>query len=176
MSCVLFTEHLTQDGKKIIEICLNAEKSLNALTLDMINLIQPKLDACKADDSVVAILLDGAGEKAFCAGGDVVSLYKSMTGGGDPAFPEEFFTREYLLDYTIHTYPKPIICWGSGIVMGGGMGLLSGCSHRIGSDNRVVPGCRRHVVLTSHAGSYRSVFRADRKPNECNRCVVSQFG
>lgn len=131
MSCVLFTEHLTQDGKKIIEICLNAEKSLNALTLDMINLIQPKLDACKTDDSVVAILLDGAGEKSFCAGGDVVSLYKSMTGGGEPGFPEEFFTREYLLDYTIHTYPKPIICWGSGIVMGGGMGLLSGCSHRI---------------------------------------------
>ena len=131
MSCVLFTEHLTQDGKKIIEICLNAEKSLNALTLDMIDLIQPKLDACKTDDSVVAILLDGMGEKAFCAGGDVVSLYKSMTGGGDPDFPEEFFTGEYLLDYTIHTYPKPIICWGSGIVMGGGMGLMSGCSHRI---------------------------------------------
>ncbi|SFG33723.1 enoyl-CoA hydratase/isomerase family protein [Neptunomonas qingdaonensis] len=131
MSCVLFTEHLTQDGKKIIEICLNAEKSLNALTLDMINLIQPKLDAYKTDDSVVAILLDGTGEKAFCAGGDVVSLYKSMTGGGDADFPEQFFTSEYLLDYTIHTYPKPIICWGSGIVMGGGMGLLSGCSHRI---------------------------------------------
>jgi enoyl-CoA hydratase/carnithine racemase len=131
MSCVLFTERLTKDGKKIVEICLNAEKSLNALTLDMIDLIQAKLDACKADDSVVAIFLDGAGEKAFCAGGDVVSLYKSMTGGADPDFPEQFFTREYLLDYTIHTYPKPIICWGSGIVMGGGMGLMSGCSHRI---------------------------------------------
>ncbi|SIT04393.1 enoyl-CoA hydratase/isomerase family protein [Neptunomonas antarctica] len=131
MSCVLFTEHLTKDGKKIVEICLNAEKSLNALTLDMIDLIQPKLDECKADDSVVAIFLDGAGEKAFCAGGDVVSLYQSMTGGDNPDFPEQFFTREYLLDYTIHTYPKPIICWGSGIVMGGGMGLMSGCSHRI---------------------------------------------
>ncbi len=131
MSCVLFNEFATQDGKKIVEITLNAERSLNALTLEMIDLIQPKLDACKNDDSVAAIVLDSAGEKAFCAGGDVVNLYKSMTGGGDPQFPEDFFTREYTLDYTIHTYPKPIICWGSGIVMGGGMGLMNGCSHRV---------------------------------------------
>lgn len=131
MSCVLFTDHLTQDGKKIVEITLNAEKSLNALTLEMYSLIQPKLDAWKTDDSVVAILLSGAGEKAFCAGGDVVSLYKSMEGDGDPSLPEKFFTDEYILDHTIHTYPKPIICWGSGIVMGGGMGLISGCSHRV---------------------------------------------
>lgn len=131
MSCVLFNEFPTQDGKKIVEISLNAERSLNALTLDMIDLIQPKLDECKTDDSVVAIVLDSAGEKAFCAGGDVVNLYKSMTGDGAASFPEEFFTREYTLDYTIHTYPKPIICWGSGIVMGGGMGLMNGCSHRI---------------------------------------------
>lgn len=131
MSAVRFTEHATQDGKKIVEICLNAEKSLNALTLEMVDLIQPKLDACKNDDDVVAIVLDGAGEKAFCAGGDVVGLYKSMTGDGDKDLPETFFTREYTLDYTIHTYPKPIICWGAGIVMGGGMGLMSGCSHRV---------------------------------------------
>lgn len=131
MSAVLFNEVPTSDGNKIIEICLNSEKSLNALTLEMIDLIQPKLEAYKNDDSVVAILLDGAGEKAFCAGGDVVSLYKSMAGEGDADFPEQFFTREYILDYTLHTYNKPVICWGSGIVMGGGMGLLSGCSHRV---------------------------------------------
>ena len=131
MSCVLFNEYPTQDGKKIVEISLNAERSLNALTLDMIDLIQPKLDEWKDDNSVVAVILDSAGEKAFCAGGDVVNLYKSMTGDGAASFPEEFFTREYTLDYTIHTYSKPIICWGSGIVMGGGMGLMNGCSHRV---------------------------------------------
>jgi len=131
MSCVLFNEYPTQDGRKIVEISLNAERSLNALTLDMIDLIQPKLDQWKNDESVAAVILDSAGEKAFCAGGDVVNLYKSMTGDGAESFPEEFFTREYTLDYTIHTYPKPIICWGSGIVMGGGMGLMNGCSHRV---------------------------------------------
>lgn len=131
MSCVLFNEYPTKDGKKIVEIQLNAERTLNALTLEMIDLIQPKLDSWKADDSVVAVLFDSAGEKAFCAGGDVVNLYKSMTGEGDPDFPADFFTREYILDYSIHTFPKPIICWGHGIVMGGGMGLMNGCSHRI---------------------------------------------
>lgn len=131
MSSVLFNEYPTQDGKKLVEICLNAERSLNALTLEMINLIQPKLDSWKEDDSVVAVILDSAGEKAFCAGGDVVNLYKSMVGEGDKQFPEEFFVREYTLDYSLHTYPKPIICWGSGIVMGGGMGLMNGCSHRV---------------------------------------------
>lgn len=131
MSCVLFNEYTTQDGKKIAEVVLNSERSLNALTLEMIDLIQPKMDQWKADDNVVAVLLDSAGEKAFCAGGDVVNLYKSMTGEGDKDFPEAFFTREYTLDHCIHTYPKPVICWGSGIVMGGGMGLMSGCSHRV---------------------------------------------
>ncbi|GGB91710.1 enoyl-CoA hydratase [Marinobacterium zhoushanense] len=131
MSCVLFNEIPTQDGKRIIEIRLNAERSLNALTMEMVELIQPKLDACRDDDSVVALILDSAGEKAFCAGGDIVNMYKSIKGEGAKDFAEIFFTREYKLDYTLHTYPKPIICWGSGIVMGGGMGLMNGCSYRV---------------------------------------------
>ncbi|WP_173481683.1 MULTISPECIES: enoyl-CoA hydratase/isomerase family protein [unclassified Marinobacterium] len=131
MSCVLFTEHATQDNHLILEISLNSERSLNALTLEMIELIQPRLTAAANDERVKAVLLTSAGEKAFCAGGDVVGLYKSITSGEQPNFPENYFTREYQLDYQIHTYPKPIICWASGIVMGGGMGLMNGCSHRV---------------------------------------------
>ncbi|UTW13849.1 enoyl-CoA hydratase/isomerase family protein [Marinobacterium rhizophilum] len=131
MSAVLFTEHPTADGHLIGEIRLNAERSLNALTLEMIDLIQPQLERWQADARVVAILLDSSGDKAFCAGGDIVNLYRAMTGEGDADFPEQFFTREYRLDYAIHTSAKPIICWGSGIVMGGGMGLMNGCSHRV---------------------------------------------
>lgn len=131
MSSVLFAEHATQDGHFVGEITLNAERSLNALTLEMIELILPQLHVWQADDRIVAILLDSAGEKAFCAGGDVVNLYKAITGKGDPSFPERFFESEYRLDYLLHTYPKPVVCWGSGIVMGGGMGLLSGSRHRV---------------------------------------------
>ncbi len=131
MSSVLFTEHATQDGHVIAEVKLNAERSLNALTLEMCEEMLPRLRDWATDERVVAVLLDSAGEKAFCAGGDVVNLYKTITGEGDPSFPERFFETEYRLDFLLHTYPKPVICWGNGIVMGGGMGLLSASSHRI---------------------------------------------
>lgn len=130
MSCVLFEEIPARSGHKIGRITLNAERSLNALSIAMIELILPQLQRWEADDSVVCVVLDSAGEKAFCAGGDVVSLHKAMTGDGDAYFPEYFFSQEYRLDYYLHTYSKPLICWGDGIVMGGGIGLLSGCSHK----------------------------------------------
>jgi enoyl-CoA hydratase/carnithine racemase len=131
MSVVLFNEYPTQDGRKIGEILLNSERSLNALQLEMIDLIQPQLDAWKDDDSIVAVVMDSVGPKAFCAGGDIVGLYHELKAGNTEELPKAFFGREYRLDFTIHTYPKPIICWGSGIVMGGGMGLMNGCSHRV---------------------------------------------
>lgn len=131
MSSVIFSEHPTQDGRAIGEIRLNAERSLNALTLEMIEEILPRLAEWEKNDRIVAVLLDSAGEKAFCAGGDVVNLYKAIIGDGDPEFPERFFNHEYRLDYRLHTFSKPVICWGNGFVMGGGMGLLSASSHRI---------------------------------------------
>lgn len=131
MECVTFIEHATDDGHRIGEIRLNAERSLNALTLDMIDLILPRLERWASDERLQAVLLDSEGDKAFCAGGDVVNLYRAIVGEGEPDFPERFFEREYRLDYYMHTYPKPIICWGNGIVMGGGMGLLSASSHRV---------------------------------------------
>ena len=138
MSCVLFIEHPTLDGHKIIEITLNAERSLNALSLEMIGLIQPALDSYKDDDSVVAILLEGSGSKAFCAGGDVVSLYHALQEEDGAEFATQYFSAEYRLDYCIHTYPKPIIGWGAGIVMGGGLGLLAGCSHSIVTETTMI--------------------------------------
>lgn len=138
MSCVIFKEHPTACGKKIVEIILNAERALNALAFEMIELIQPALDSYRDDDSVVAIILDSVGEKAFCAGGDVVSLYHALQKESGVDFAADYFTKEYHLDYQIHTYPKPIIAWGAGIVMGGGLGLLSGCSHRIVTESTMI--------------------------------------
>ncbi len=138
MDCVLTHEHPTADGHRVMELVLNDAARHNALTLDMIDTIQPQLDAWRDDESVVAVVLRGAGEKAFCAGGDVVSLAKALKADSDSPLPEAFFTREYKLDYDMHTYPKPIICWGSGIVMGGGKGLLTACSHRIVTETAVL--------------------------------------
>ncbi len=132
MPLVLF-EELPVEGGKIGHATLNVPGTLNSLTLQMVDLLQAQLDAWAADDSVAAVLIDGSGEKAFCAGGDVQALHASATEtpGGPCDYAERFFSREYRLNYTLHTYAKPLLCWGHGIVMGGGLGVMAGCSHRI---------------------------------------------
>ncbi|KFZ29573.1 enoyl-CoA hydratase [Pseudidiomarina atlantica] len=130
---VQFEERTTECGKRLGIARLNSEKSLNALSLDMIQLLQPKLDEWAGDDDIAAVWLEGAGEKAFCAGGDIVAMYKAMRDQPGELVDEvaDFFSQEYRLDYTIHSFPKPFIVWADGIVMGGGMGLMNGASHRI---------------------------------------------
>lgn len=126
---VLFETIPSSNGKKIAVATLNAEKSLNSLSLAMIDLLQPQLTAWESDDSIACVVLRGQGDKAFCAGGDVVQMRNSALAGDNVA--AEFFEREYRIDYHIHTYQKPFILWGNGIVMGGGLGLMCGASHRV---------------------------------------------
>ncbi|WP_246125416.1 enoyl-CoA hydratase/isomerase family protein [Exilibacterium tricleocarpae] len=131
---VTFNELPAGNNYKIGIATLNAEKSLNALSLAMIDLLQARLSAWERDADIACVFLQGAGDKAFCAGGDVVALYAASAAYGealDSDYALQFFSREYRLDYHIHTYTKPILAWGQGIVMGGGMGLLSGASHRV---------------------------------------------
>lgn len=130
---VIYNAHETGDGHYIIQATLNSEKSLNALNQAMIDSLLPALERFEKDETVVAIVLDSMGDKAFCAGGDIVELYKAMKDqpGERQPFVQEFFVNEYTLDYAIHTYSKPIVVWGNGYVMGGGLGLFAGASHRI---------------------------------------------
>ncbi len=130
---VMFEEVTCSAGQKLGMATLNSPSSLNALNLPMIENLLQVLDHWRLDASIVAIVLQGAGDKAFCAGGDITHLYQSMCDHpeGENPFAEKFFHLEYRLDYMIHTYPKPVICWGHGVVMGGGLGLMAGASHRI---------------------------------------------
>jgi enoyl-CoA hydratase/carnithine racemase len=136
---VLFEERATEHGKRIGIATLNAPKTLNGLSLEMARLLDGQLHAWANDDGIALVVLQGAGEKAFCAGGDLHSLYRSMTEYRaaehqdirQNGYASNFFAVEYRLDYRIHTYPKPVLCWGHGIVMGGGIGLMSGASHRV---------------------------------------------
>jgi enoyl-CoA hydratase/carnithine racemase len=137
---VIFDELTTECGFKIGHVTLCKPAALNALNLDMINLLTPQLEKWQQDPKIAMVFLDGSGERAFCAGGDIVSMYKSMQESvSDKETPDvshslalqEFFTQEYQLDYLIHTFSKPILVWGNGIIMGGGLGLMSGGSHRI---------------------------------------------
>ncbi|RFB67886.1 MULTISPECIES: enoyl-CoA hydratase/isomerase family protein [unclassified Herbaspirillum] len=137
---VLFEELATQNGRRIGVATLASEKTLNALSLDMVHLLTPQLRQWARDPEIAMVLLQAQGEKAFCAGGDLQKIYTSMREHhASPArddirgnqYAADFFEHEYRLDYEIHTYPKPILCWGHGIVMGGGIGLMAGCSHRV---------------------------------------------
>ena len=138
---VLFNELPTSGDYFIGTACLNAERSLNALSLPMCQLLLEQLGRWQNDNRCIAVLLRGAGDKAFCAGGDIMELYHSIITWQNEGrqsnneYAEGFFTTEYRLDYLIHTYPKPIICWGNGYVMGGGIGLLAGASHRVATES-----------------------------------------
>ena len=130
---VLFNTEPTDCGHLIGVMTLNTPKSLNALSVDMCQLLSAQLEQWQADDQVVALVLKGAGDKAFCAGGDIRKLYDSMSTSAPMPNPyaTEFFSHEYRLYRQMHFYSKPLILWGDGIIMGGGMGLMAGCSHRL---------------------------------------------
>ena len=120
---------IASDAEALIErrgeagiIVLNRPKALNALTLNMVRLIAAALDAWEADPQVSRIVIRGAGEKAFCAGGDVRHLYE-LGRAGDHESQLTFWREEYRLDRRIKTYPKPIVALIDGIVMGGGVGI-----------------------------------------------------
>ncbi|UPG90541.1 enoyl-CoA hydratase/isomerase family protein [Luteibacter aegosomaticola] len=135
---VLFEERAA-GAHRIGIATLNATRTLNGLSLEMARLLDEQLVTWASDPAIALVVLQGAGEKAFCAGGDLHSLHKAMqayreaghTDIRENAYVSEFFAVEYRLDYRIHTYAKPIVCWGHGVVMGGGMGLMAGASHRV---------------------------------------------
>ena len=130
---VLFSTEPTDCGHLIGVMTLNTPKSLNALSVEMCQLLAQQLEQWEGDEQVVALLLKGAGDKAFCAGGDIRKLYDSMSIDAPLPNPyaTEFFGHEYRLYRQMHFYSKPLILWGDGIIMGGGMGLMAGCSHRL---------------------------------------------
>ncbi|MFU1932526.1 enoyl-CoA hydratase/isomerase family protein [Bordetella avium] len=136
---VLFEERIADNGSRLGVATLNAPQTLNGLSLGMVDLLNARLNAWAQNPAVALVVLQGAGGKAFCAGGDLHGLYASMRehrgqGAWANSYARDFFEREYRLDFRIHTYPKPILCWGHGIVMGGGVGLMMGASHRVVSE------------------------------------------
>lgn len=135
-SPVIFSTVPCAQGMVVGVATLNAPKTLNGLTLDMTRLLASQLERWAADPQIALVVLRGAGDKAFCAGGDLHALHHSMLEHRGQASIENtyagtFFAEEYALDYRLHTFPKPVLVWGDGIVMGGGMGLMMGASHRV---------------------------------------------
>jgi enoyl-CoA hydratase/carnithine racemase len=110
-------------------LTLNRPAVLNALDLATVRALTRQLNAWAGDPAIRAVLLRGTGERAFCAGGDIRSLYQLQRQGLPDL--EHFFDEEYALDCLIHRYPKPTIALMDGVVMGGGMGISQGCTYRL---------------------------------------------
>lgn len=120
---------LAEVRNHIGHLTLNRPSGLNALTLEMVRRLTQQLQAWSDDPQVHAVVLRGAGEKAFCAGGDIRSLYDSFKRGD--TLHEDFFVEEYALDLAIHHYRKPVLALMDGFVLGGGMGLVQGADLRV---------------------------------------------
>ena len=110
-------------------IRLNRPKAINAVTLEMFRDIDKALDVFEADPQVAVIVLEGAGERGLCAGGDIRALWESSKVAGD--LGKVLWREEYILNARIKKFPKPYVAFMDGIVMGGGVGLSAHSSHRI---------------------------------------------
>jgi enoyl-CoA hydratase len=116
-----------EDSAGIIR--LNRPKAINAMTLEMSEGIDAALDCFEADPDVAVIVLEGAGERGLCAGGDIRGLWESSRAGGD--LGNRFWRQEYVMNARIAKFPKPYVAFMDGLVMGGGVGLSAHSRHRV---------------------------------------------
>jgi enoyl-CoA hydratase len=120
-------------------ITLNRPQALNALNLNMIRQMDKKLVEWAKDAKIKAVVVTGAGDRAFCSGGDVKAVALDALalkqGKSDGQLTRDFFREEYILNHRIHTFPKPYISLINGIVMGGGKGISAHGSHRVVTEN-----------------------------------------
>ncbi len=137
------SETLLRDGDLLVRsdgalrrITLNRPQALNAITLDMALAMTALLREWESDPEVAAVLLDGAGGRAFCAGGDIRALYDAAKTGD--SLPARFWATEYKLNVLIARYPKPLIAVMDGLVMGGGVGLSAHAAHRIVTERSAI--------------------------------------
>ncbi len=121
---------LARTGGGLGRLTLNRPRAINALDLDMIHQRHAALDEWEDDSEVDVVLLDGAGERGLCAGGDVRGLAERVTGG-HAAESALFFRDEYALNARIAEYPKTFVAFADGITMGGGIGVAGHAAVRI---------------------------------------------
>lgn len=122
-------EVLVGAERALRRLTLNRPKALNALTLGMSETMTTCLKAWAKDDDVTVVLIDGAGERGLCAGGDLRALYDAAKTRQD--LPARFWAVEYALNVMIARYPKPVVAVMDGVVMGGGVGISAHAAHRI---------------------------------------------
>lgn len=128
---VLHTSH----SESLFEFQLNKPKALNAVDQDMIDSIHNQVKVWNNSAWPSTVLISGTGGKAFCAGGDIVSIYKAKVDGIHPETPRNFFAQEYIVDNALAAMPATQVSIWNGIVMGGGVGLSAHSHIRVATNN-----------------------------------------
>ncbi len=159
-------------------ITLNRPEALNALNREMCLAIYDQLGAWSQDDGIGVVAITGLGDKAFCAGGDVVGLHAAGRAGSSDW--ENFFADEYRMNYRIGTYAKPYIAIIDGITMGGGVGLSVHAPYRIATERTLfampetgiglipdVGGTHALSHLSGELGTYLGLTGARLKAADC---------
>jgi enoyl-CoA hydratase/carnithine racemase len=126
------TVHARIDGR-VGRIVLDRPRALNALDPGMIRACAAALDSWRDDPAVHAVVIEGAGGRAFCAGGDIRAIRENALAG-DAAAVEAFFAEEYALNLAVATYPKPYVALVDGICMGGGIGVSVHGAYRVATE------------------------------------------
>jgi enoyl-CoA hydratase len=121
---------------RVGRLTLNRPQALHALNTGMCRAMTEALLAWRDDPAVALVLLDHAGERGFCAGGDIRMLAES--GAGDGREAREFFFTEYRLNHLLFEYPKPIVAVMDGVTMGGGVGLSRPARYRVATERTTV--------------------------------------
>ena len=142
-------------------ITLNRPRQINALTLEMIHAVQDALASWVDDPRIAVVLIDGAGDRGLCAGGDIRLLYEGLAGTA-PA-PAEFWSDEYRMNSTLAHYPKPIVSYMTGITLGGGVGISAHCSVRIVTETSQVGMPETAIGLCPDVGG---LYLLSRSPGE----------
>src|SRR6516165_997593 len=141
-------------------LTINRPRALNALTLGNYRRFAPALRSWARDPSIHAVVVRGAGERAFCAGGDVRAVYEAGRGiSGDPDLPTIFFREEYELIRCIHRFPKPYIAIIDGITMGGGAGTSVNGGYRVATERTLFAMPETAIGLFPDVGATRFLNR-----------------
>lgn len=159
-------EILTEQHGSVMQVTLNRPAVLNALSHNMIQRLAGGLAAWEKDPGIKAVVIRGAGGKAFCAGGDIKSTWASREA---VSLNDHYFYDEYRLNRQLFHYPKPLIALMDGITMGGGYGVAGPCRYRIATENTKWAMPETGIGFFPDIGSSYSMQRA---PGAMGVCVA----
>lgn len=156
-------------------ITFTRPKALNALSHEMARAIHAALDGWRDDPDVALVIIDAEGERAFCAGGDIAAVYRAGLAG-DHAVGQRFFADEYRMNAAIADYPKPIVAFMQGFVMGGGVGVGGHASHRVVGDTTQIAMPESGIGLIPDVGGTWLLSRAPGRIGEYLALTGARMG